>query len=65
MSELLLQHKDGCIAMPGWVHRVPIDCTTLPQLWTQLSSQEEEIKDLKAKIVSLKAKLWDYEHEEE
>jgi len=51
--------------MPGWVHRVPIDCTTLPQLWAQLSSRADEIDDLKTKIVSLKAKLWDYEHEGE
>lgn len=55
--------KEGCIQ--DGLHRTPIDCVTVPDLWKALEEQREEVKTLEAQAVAIKAKLYDLEHEDE
>jgi hypothetical protein len=68
------QHKPGCI----WehdhkrIHRVPVDCVTVPDLlaWLDQARVEalgakEEAEMLRRKILLLKVTIYDLEHPEE
>jgi len=67
-----LEHKKHCVWAldPEWgltghfVHRVPIDCCTIQDLWNANEQKTKELADLKEELTSLKARLYDFEHEE-
>jgi hypothetical protein len=61
----MMDHKEGCLYnpnKPGWVHRVPIECTTREDFEAAAARMNAEIKKLEAKNQELKANLYDYEH---
>jgi hypothetical protein len=54
-------HKEGCLwgDDPHHAHCTPVDCVTVADLWRAIESQKHEIEDLAAKVVHLKAKIYD------
>lgn len=70
INEYSLGHKPGCVfvdpARPDMVgsHRIPIDCVTVDDLWKALEKERKIVADLSKQLVELKARLYDYEHEE-
>jgi hypothetical protein len=62
----MLGHKEGCLYnpdKPGCAHRVPIDCTTREDFEKAVKLLRDDKKSLETQLVSLKAKLYDLEHE--
>lgn len=60
-------HKEGCIwgDDPANAHRTPVDCVTIADLCKALGSERDRVRELKAEIVTLKARLYDLEHQDE
>jgi len=68
----MVGHKEGCLYnpdKPGWVHRVPIDCTTRDDFEQTVERLQKEIETLQVgneakelTAMKLKARLYDFEH---
>ena len=60
-----LNHKEGCVWMDDRtkIHRVPIDCVTIPQLLASVDHLKEVIEHQKRELIELKAQVYDMEKE--
>jgi hypothetical protein len=58
-----MDHKPGCIQ--DGIHRVPIDCVTVKDLWDNIDRQRKEIEGKDKLLQELKARIYDLEHEED
>lgn len=58
-SDHYFEHKPGCVHEKVAVHRIPIDCVTVDDLWKAIETQKAIVKDRDAEIQRLKAEIYD------
>lgn len=59
----MMNHKEGCVYDRTKIHRVPIDCITVPQLFDSIDHLKQVVEHQKRELIELKAQIYDLEKE--